>query len=115
MSVSMTMVVHKVDISLNGEYVVARTEDLDGKPDDLDKEVWKGQKLQINSNQGTHRVVFDPWPFAEKEQKEGIVTSEEFTFERSGSFKFYCYFTPGGGHEHGYDKATGGGHGVVRP
>jgi plastocyanin len=105
---SMTMVVHKVEISLEGENVKA-------DPNTLDNDVWKGHKLQINSNHGSHRVVFKPWPFEEKEPKDGIVTNDEFTFERSGEFEFFCYFTPEGEvREHTYPKA-GGGHGIVRP
>jgi plastocyanin len=104
---STTMVVHKVVVSLEGEYVKA-------DPKKLDHDVWKGHKLQINSNKGKHRVVFKPWPFQEEEQKDGIVTNDEFTFERSGKFDFFCYFTPEGeDREHTYEKA--GGHGIVRP
>jgi plastocyanin len=104
---SMTMVGHKTEvvISLEGEYVKAHPDKLNVTP---------GDRLQILSTGGKHRVEFKPWPFKEEEQKDGIVTSNEFTFNRSGDFDFRCYFTPQGEARERTYKGDGG-HGSVRP
>ena len=101
-----TIVGHKVKIERDGNYVIA-------KPNTLN--VKKGDTLQISSTDGTFRVVFDPWPFAEKKEADGVESMDKvLTFERIGDFTFLCYLTPTGEKkEITYDK--NGGNGNVSP
>jgi hypothetical protein len=83
-----TIVEHKVTIARSGDHVIA-------KPNVLD--VKKGDTLQIGCSVGTFRVKFDPWPFAEKEEADGVASKNKvLTFERLGDFLFFCYLTPPG-------------------
>jgi hypothetical protein len=76
-----------------------------------------GDTLQINSSDGTFRIVFKPWPFEGQEHE--VTTDAPLTFQNKGedqlSFQFFCYITPNiTGEEVGY-PGTSGGHGSVNP
>ena len=79
-----------------------------------------GDTLQFHSTDGTFRIVFEPWPFAERANpKNEVTTSAPLTFHNPGpdvlSFDFYCYVTPAGTtKEVGY-PGTSGGNGSVKP
>jgi plastocyanin len=109
-----TIVGHTVTIVRQGGHVIAEPKTLDGK---------KGDTLQIGSTEGTFRVVFVPWPFAEREEANGVENKDNkhkvLTFDKSGAFDFFCYLTPPGGTELKYAKRPDGhpdgGHGNVHP
>ncbi|MGC1452737.1 MAG: hypothetical protein WA830_22130 [Candidatus Sulfotelmatobacter sp.] len=105
-----TIVGHTLKIERKGHHVIADPNILDVK---------KGDTLQINSTDGTFRVTFDPWPFAEKKEATGVVSEEVLTFEKLGKFSFLCYLTPPGGSELKYAMSPeghpDGGHGNVHP
>jgi len=107
-----TIVGHKVKIERSGDHVIAKPKILDVK---------KGDTLQISSTDGTFRVVFDPWPFAEKKEADGVESMDKvLTFERIGDFTFLCYLTPTGENRAlKYREGPGGhaygGHGNVSP
>ncbi len=106
-----TIVGHTVTIGREGGYATANPNELEPAP---------GDTLHINSKEGKFRVVFEPWPFKEPEQKKGVTEDKALTFERSGKFRFYCYLTPTGekdelGYKRDSSGAVGGGHGNVRP
>ena|SRR5215475_4268546 len=88
-----------------------------GVPQPLD--VNDGDVLQLSSPDGTFRVEFHPWPFAEPEPSNGITTTAPFTFKNAGpnilTFTADCYITPAGSStEYGY-PGTWGTNGSVRP
>jgi plastocyanin len=106
-----TIVGHSVKIEHDGNYVIANPKTLDVK---------RGDTLQISSTEGNFRVVFEPWPFAEKQEAHGVEgTDKLMTFEKIGDFSFFCYLTlPGATHEIGYKMIAGhpdGGNGNVKP
>ena len=107
-----TMVGHNVKIERDGNYVIANPKILDVK---------RGDTLQISSTDGKFRVVFKPWPFAEKEETHGVEDKDKvLIFERIGDFSFFCYLTPPGATgELEYRKGLGdhadGGNGNVKP
>ena len=106
-----TIVGHKVKIERDGNHVIANPNTLDVK---------KGDTLQISSTDGKFRVVFVPWPFADKEEPKGVESKDEvLTFERLGDFTFFCYLTPPGGSELTYAMSPeghpDGGRGNVHP
>jgi len=102
-----TIVGHKVKIERDGDYVTANPKNLD---------VRRGDTLHIRSTHGKFRVKFVPWPFAEKEEVDGVEgTDKVMTFERIGDFTFLCYLTPPGETRAlSYGKG-GGGNGNVKP
>jgi plastocyanin len=107
-----TIASHKVKIERDRDYVIANPKTLDVK---------KGDTLQISSADGKFRVVFVPWPFAEKEEAKGVKSKDKvMTFERIGDFTFFCYLTPPGAtRELEYRKGVAGhadgGNGNVKP
>ena len=105
---STTIVTHELSLELDkkGKYVEAVPKFISAM---------KGEKFRAKADQGSFRVVFEPWPFGEFASKDTVDTGNEFTFERSGKFDFYCYLTPTGSNtELGYPGHSGG-HGIVRP
>jgi plastocyanin len=108
---STTIVGHTVTIERNGDHVIAKPKVLDVK---------KGDTLQIGCTDGTFRVKFDPWPFAEKMEADGVANKDKvLTFEKLGDFLFFCYLTPPGGSELTYAMSPeghpDGGRGNVHP
>ena len=106
-----TIVGHTVKIERKGGHVIAEPKTLDVK---------KGDTLQVSSTDGTFRVVFDPWPFAEKKEAKGVANKDKvLTFDKIGYFDFFCYLTPPGGSELKYAMSPeghqDGGHGNVHP
>jgi hypothetical protein len=103
---------HQVAIKFAAGSAVAVPADLDG--------MGNGDTLQFNSSDGTFRIVFEPWPFAEPANtKKEVTTSEPLTFQNPGPdllpFNFYCYITPTKmAVEVGY-PGTSGGSGNVKP
>jgi len=106
-----TIVGHTVKIARSGNHVIAEPKTLDVK---------KGDTLQINSTDGTFRVKFVPWPFAEKEAADEVTDKKKvLTFDKTGPFDFFCYLTPPGGTELKYAMSRAGlpdgGHSNVHP
>ena len=84
-------------------------------------DVPNGDTLEISSTDGTFRIVFEPWPFAEPANaKKEVTESIPLTFQNKSTvadlkFEFYCYITPTGSNvEKGYPGADGG-RGNVKP
>jgi hypothetical protein len=103
-----TVTTHELSLGLdkNGKYVEANPNFVSAS---------KGEKFSAKSDQGSYRVVFEPWPFQETRAKDTVDTDDELTFERLGEFEFYCYLTPTGStSELGY-PGNSGGRGIVRP
>lgn len=102
-----TIVGHTVTLELN---VIAKPKVLDVK---------KGDTLQIGCTDGTFRVKFEPWPFAEKKEADQVRKEEVLTFDKIGDFSFFCYLTPPGGSEVTYaispEGHPDGGRGKVHP
>ena len=88
-----------------------------GVPKPLD--VIDGDTLEISSFDGTFRVEFEPWSFAEPKPTNGVTTTALLTFKNAGpevsTFTAYCYITPTGSDtEYGYVDGSGT-NGSVQP
>ena len=108
-----TATLHKLAIKYDGTNAVAIPTNLVDLPN--------GDLLEISSTDGTFRIEFDPWPFAEPANADKEVTnSSPLTFQNKSTvadleFKFDCYITPTGSNvEVGYPGAYGG-RGNVKP
>jgi hypothetical protein len=112
MTMSAVSTLHPVAIQFKGGFAVA-------EPDHLTN-MGNGDTLEINSTDGTFRIEFEPWPFAQPPNpKKEVTTSDPLTFQNHGPdslpFKFDCYITPYvTGKEVGYPGASGG-NGNVKP
>ena len=102
---------HKVALKLQAGHVVADPSQLLDMPN--------GDTCQFDSTDGSFKVVFKPWPFAEPANPNNdVTTNAALTFQNKTadvlSFDFYCYITPTGGVQASY-RGTSGGNGSVRP
>jgi hypothetical protein len=103
---------HKVALKHQGGQVLADPSQLLDMPN--------GDTAQFDSTDGTFRIIFKPWPFAEPANPNNEVTTNRvLTFQNKTAvdllFEFFCFITPTGTSAEIRYPGTSGGNGSVRP
>jgi hypothetical protein len=104
---------HKVALKLQAGQVVADPSRLLDMPN--------GDTAQFDSTDGSFRIVFKPWPFAEPANPSNdVTTNRTLTFQNKSAvdlllFEFFCFITPTGTSLEVRYPGTSGGNGSVRP